>query len=90
MSRAYRVSVRERRNRTISAEDHVGTQLEILEVLPPEQMAGLLVDELECRGFARQGTRLSRQQNDVTISIETTTGVVTVASETSEQADIEA
>ena len=39
MSRSYRVSVRECQNRTIRAEDHVSTQLEILEVLPPEQMA---------------------------------------------------
>jgi hypothetical protein len=90
VSRAYRVSIRERRNRTIRAEDHVSTQLEILEVLPPEQMATLLADELERRGYQRKGTRLSRQQNDVTISVETTTGVVTVAAEASEQADIEA
>lgn len=90
MSRAYRVSVRETRNRTIRAEDHVRTQLEILEVLPPEQMAGLLADELERRGFAREGTRLTRQQNGVTVTVDTTTGTVTVAAEASEQASIQA
>ncbi|MHB1422405.1 MAG: hypothetical protein ACYC3I_04250 [Gemmataceae bacterium] len=90
MSRAYRVSVRETRNRTLRAEDHVRTQLEILEVLPPEQMAGLLADELERCGFERDGTRLTRQQNDVTISVETTSGTVTVAAEASEQTAIEA
>lgn len=90
MSRAYRVSVRETRNRTIRAEDHVCTQLEILEVLPPEQMAGLLADELEQRGFERNGTRLIRKQNGVIITVETTTATVTVAAEASEETTIQA
>lgn len=90
MSRAYRVSVRETRHRTIRAEDHVRTQLEILEVLPPEQMAGLLADELEQRGFERNGTRLIRKQNGVTVSVETTTATVTVATEASEETTIQA
>ena len=42
MSRSYRISVRECVNRVIRAEDRVSTNLEMLEVLPPEQMAGLL------------------------------------------------
>jgi hypothetical protein len=90
MSRSYRVSIRESQNRIIRAEDHVSTQLEILEVLPPEQMADLLADELERRGFERDGTRLTRTQNGVTISVETTTGTVTVAAEASEETTIEA
>src|SRR6516162_3401489 len=90
MSRAYRVSVRECQNRTIRAEDHVSTQLEILEVLPPEQMAGLLADELERRGFQRDGTRLVRKQNGVTVTVETTTATVTVAAEVAEEAVIQA
>ncbi|HEY7428631.1 MAG TPA: hypothetical protein VH682_30655 [Gemmataceae bacterium] len=90
MSRSYRVSVRECQNRTIRAEDHVSTQLEILEVLPPEQMAGLLADELEKRGFERDGTILRRKQNGVTISVETSTGTVTVATEASEETTVEA
>jgi hypothetical protein len=90
MSRAYRVSVRETRNRLIRAEDHVSTRLEILEVLPPEQMAGLLADELERRGFQRDGTRLTRKQNGVTVTVETTSGTVTVAAEASEESTIQA
>jgi hypothetical protein len=90
MSRAYRVSVRETRHRTIRAEDHVRTQLEILEVLPSQQMAGLLADELERRGFERNGTRLTRKQTGVTVTVETTTATVTVAAEGSEQATIQA
>jgi hypothetical protein len=90
MSRAYRVSVRETRNRILRAEDHVSTQLEILEVLPPEQMAGLLADELERRGFERDGTRLTRHQNGVTVTVDTTTATVTVAAEASEETTIQA
>ena len=90
MSRSYRVSVRESQNRTIRAEDHVSTQLEILEVLPPEQMAGLLADELEKRGFQRDGTRVSRTQNGVTVTVETTTATVTVATEASEETTVQA
>ena len=42
MSRAYRIRVQESLRRRIAAEDAVTTQLELLEVLPPEQMADLL------------------------------------------------
>jgi FtsH ternary system domain X5 len=90
MSRAYRVSVRESQTRTIRAEDHICSQLEILEVLPPEQMAGLLADELVKRGFERDGTRVTRKQDGVTITIETTTATVTVAAEASEETTIQA
>ncbi|HEY7329737.1 MAG TPA: hypothetical protein VH592_19035 [Gemmataceae bacterium] len=90
MSRAYRVSVRETRSRVIRAEDHVSTQLEILEVLPPEQMAGLLADELKRRGFERDGTRLTRKQSGVTVTVETITSTVTVAAEASEETTIQA
>ena len=58
MSRSYRISVRECVSKVIRAEDRVSTNLEILEVLPPEQMAGLLSDELERRGFRREGDGL--------------------------------
>jgi hypothetical protein len=93
MSRSYRVSVRESENRTIRAEDHVCTELEILEVLPPEQMSGLLADELEKRGFEKDpacGTRMIRKQNGVTISVDTETGTVTVAAEAAEETTVEA
>jgi FtsH ternary system domain X5 len=59
-------------------------------VLPPEQMAGLLADELERRGFQRDGTRLTRHQNGVTVTVETTTATVTVAAEASEETTIQA
>ncbi len=89
MSRAYRIAVRESQNRIIRAEDHVSTDLEILEVLPPEQMAGLLADELANRGFERRGEVMKREQHGVTVSVNTTTGTVTVSAEAEEVTTIE-
>lgn len=89
MSRAYRVSVREQQNRTIRAEDHVRTQLELLQVLPAEEMAELLAAELAQRGFKRDGPRMIRNQNGVTVSVDTATAVVTVAAEDAEETTIE-
>jgi hypothetical protein len=89
MSRSYRISVKECVNKVIKAEDRVSTQLEILEVLPPEQMAGLLADELEKRGFEKHGNTLVRKEKGVTISVDVTTGTVTVSAETAEQAKVE-
>jgi hypothetical protein len=89
MSRSYRISVRESVNKVIKAEDSVKTQLEILEVLPPEQMAGLLSDELEKRGFEREGNTLVRREEGVTISVDVNTGTVTVAVEGSEATKVE-
>jgi hypothetical protein len=89
MSRAYRIRVRESVHRVIKAEDRVGTQLEILEVLPPEQMAGLLGDELVRRGFERDGKHLVRKQDEVTITVDPHRGIVTVVAECAEEANVE-
>jgi hypothetical protein len=89
MSRAYRISIRECQDRVIRAEDHVSTRLEILEVLPPEQMAGLLTEELKRRGFQLEGELLVRRQNDVTVTVDPAKGTVKVASEGSHQESIE-
>jgi hypothetical protein len=60
MSRAYRIRVSESLNRTLQAEDEVCSQIELLEVLPPEQMAELLRDELikALDGHAKGATSL--------------------------------
>ena len=42
MSRSYRLKVRETLRKVIRAEDHVSSQLELLEILPCDQMAELL------------------------------------------------
>jgi len=90
MSRAYRISVKESVNRVIKAEDKVSTHLEILEVLPPEQMGELLARELEKRGFERQGDVLVRKEEDgITITVDPRTGEVTVSAEAAEQVEAE-
>ena len=90
MSRSYRISVRECVNKVIRAEDCVSTNLEILEVLPPEQMAGLLSDELERRGFKRKadGT-LVRQGKGVAVTVDPARGTVTVSAEATEDVKVE-
>src|SRR4051812_4107698 len=89
MSRSYRVSVRECVNKVIKAEDRVSTELEILEILPQEQMSGLLADELEKGGFRRDGNLLVKEEDGVVVSVDTETGVVTVSSEASESTKVE-
>lgn len=90
MSRAYRVRVRESLDRTLRAEDCVSTQLEIIEVLPPEQMAGLLAAELEARGYRREGNVLVRKEEGVVITVDAGTGRVTVKAEACEKVRVEA
>jgi len=89
MSRAYRIQVAESINRVLKAEDKVTTKLELLEILPPEQMAGLLSDELEKRGFEKQGDKLVRNQNGVTVTVDPATAEVSVTSQASESFDHE-
>ncbi|HEX5270574.1 MAG TPA: hypothetical protein VFW33_08820 [Gemmataceae bacterium] len=86
MSRAYRIRVRESLRRVIRAHDRVGTRLELLEVLPPEQMARLLTEELKGRGFEEKNGALVRKREGVTVTVDPTTGSVTVESEASHEA----
>lgn len=89
MSRAYRVSVRETIRRVVRAEDHVRSQLELLEVLPASEMAELLAGELARRGFARQGETLTRTQDGVEVSVELATGAVTVRAAAEKEVELE-
>ncbi len=89
MSRAYRIKVRESLDRTLRAEDSVSTRLEILEVLPPEQMADLLAAELEATGYRREGNVLTRKQDGVVIAVDPSTGEVTVRAEACEEIHVE-
>jgi hypothetical protein len=88
MSRAYRISVRETLNRVIRAQDHVSTQLELLEILPPEVMAQLLRAELEKRGFESEGEELVREQDGVRVTDDPATGTVTVHAEAAEEVEL--
>src|SRR4051812_31038962 len=91
MSRAYRITVKESESRHLKAGDEIGTQLEVLEILPPEDMATLLREELKKRGFEEQddGSML-RKDGDVTVRIDPCSGEVTVKAETEATVDQEA
>lgn len=51
MSRIYRVKLSETTRRTLRVEDGVRTHLQILDVLPRPQIAGLLREALKEKGF---------------------------------------
>jgi hypothetical protein len=90
VSRAYRICVRDSVRQVIRARDHVSTHLELLNILPPEQTAALLATELEKRGFKKVGNLLVRQQPGVTISVEPSSGTVTVKADVSYEVQINA
>jgi hypothetical protein len=90
MSRAYRIRVSETLARTLRAEDSISTHLELLEVLPPEQMAQLLREELERRGFRPQNGHLARQEEGgVTTAIDPATGAVTIRTKATRDVELE-
>src|SRR5262245_26212864 len=90
MSRAYRIKIQEKLRRVLKASDHVRTELELLEILPPEQMAQLLTEQLQARGFEKPGEALVRTEKGVSISVHPATGEVTVRAESLERIDLEA
>src|SRR5438132_263428 len=90
MSRAYRIRVSESLRRTLQAEDEVCSQIELLEVLPPEQMADLLREELKQRGFAEEDGGLVRRYDGVTTRIDPACGEVVLTSEAERDVAIEA
>jgi hypothetical protein len=88
MSRAYRIRVQESLRRVIMAEDHVSTQLELLELLPAEQMSDLLAAELERAGFKKDGKKLTRTNKDVVIEIDPANANVTVRVQSSSEIEV--
>ncbi len=89
MSRAYRIRVRESLHRMVRAADHIDTQLELLPILPADEMAALVTAELQRRGFQSQGGQLVRQAAGLTVRVEPATGTVTISAESRQHVDIE-
>ena len=89
MSRAYRIRVRESLTRIVRAQDQVSTQLELLEVLPREEMADMLARELESRGFRREGQTVIRSGRGVTVEVELDTGTVRVRAEAAREVTVD-
>lgn len=88
MSRAYRIRIRETLKRVLRAEDHVSTQLELLEILPADEMAALLAAELESRGFKQKGKVLVRTSAGVQVAVDAASGTVTLQAEAEEQVQV--
>jgi hypothetical protein len=87
MSRAYRISVKESVRRVVRAEDHVRSQLEMLDILPPAQMADLLAAELIRQGFQRDGDTVVRTDGDMKVTVDLKSGTVTVQSESEQEVE---
>ncbi len=83
MSRAYRIKLAASQSRVLRGEDHISMQLDILEILPCEEMAQLLSNALRQRGFELQpdGT-LTRVSPDgsITVQVDPMSGCLTVKS----------
>lgn len=90
MSRAYRIKVSESLTRVIRAEDHVSTQLELLEILPADEMAALLADQLCELGFEPTEDGLERVQEGVRVVIDPQTGTVSVHAEAAQDVSLSA
>src|SRR5258708_4715760 len=88
MSRAYRISVSESQNRVVRAGDSVSTHLELIEVLPCDQMSALLAEELEKQGFKEKDGKLVRKDKEVHITVDPDTGEVSVSSEASQKVQL--
>lgn len=89
MSRAYKIRVKESVSQDLSASDEVCSDLEILEILPDNQMAELLTKELKARGFEEKEGKLVRTQEGVTVSVDPKSGEVTVKAEKGEKIELE-
>jgi hypothetical protein len=81
MSRCYRISVSESLQRHIEVDDGLQTQLELLDILPPERMAELLADKLRDRGYEPgEGSTWSKTlESGVIVQVDVETGTVDIS-----------
>ncbi len=91
MSRAYKIKVQESFRRVLRASDQVSTQLELLEILPPERMADLLANELHRRGFKKIDAKTWRRtQNGIVTDVDPLSARVAVKAEAAQSVVVEA
>lgn len=90
MSRAYRIRVCETLTRDIAASDQISTCLELLDILPSDQMADLLIQELQGRGFEANEGKLHRERDGVRVVIDAHSGQVNVEVRQSERLHLQA
>lgn len=90
MSRCYRITVSESLRRTVQVEDGVESRLELLDILPPDQMQALLGAELRARGYAGDGQVLSKElEHGVTVEVDLAEGTVHVGVKAGTELDLE-
>ena len=90
MSRAYRITVKESLTRDLKASDEVCSDLEILAILPADQMAELMRGELRQRGFEEDGGKMIRHDEGITVSVDPNTGEVSVKAEAADSVELKA
>jgi hypothetical protein len=90
MSRAYRIEVGESLSRTLSSDDEISTRIELLPVLPEEQMRRILAEELSKRGFQEDRGKHVRKGAGIVVTVDAQSGEVTVRAEDSERIDLAA
>ena len=90
MSRAYKVELSESLRRHVKVEDGIKAGLEILDVLPREQMAELLRAELETRGFERREDGLMRRIEDdgTEVTVDPVEATVTIRRESAQEVEV--
>lgn len=82
MSRAYRITVAESLSRHVQVDDGVCSNLELLPILEKPAMGALLSEELEQKGFQKEGDHAVRKEKDgVTVRVNVQTGEVAVTAE---------
>ncbi|OWK38081.1 hypothetical protein FRUB_07201 [Fimbriiglobus ruber] len=83
--------MKETLDRELKGADEICTHLELLEVLPPEQMAELLKGELKGRGFEENADGvMTRKDGALTVTVDPCNGEVSVKSEVQENITLEA
>lgn len=85
MSRAYRLRVRESLRRTIKGSDRVSSQLELLEVVPREELTTILAGELAQRGFEEREGKLVRKSGNTEVAVDPSTGEIVVTASIEKQ-----
>ena len=88
MSRPYKISISESIHRIIRAEDHVRSHLELLPVLPPQEMGKILGEELKKRGFEIEDGQAVRRQDGIEVLVDLETGDVVVQTELEQEIDL--
>ncbi len=91
MSRAYRIRLSESLSRHIAVDDGICSNLELLDVLPREQMAELLAAELAAAGFEQRpddGQWVRVDSEGIVVRVDPQQGTITVSAAAEQQVEV--